>query len=199
MLDVVVTVDVDDVEDVDAAVVVVVVVGQGSGVHDPAPRSMPPSLAQAADDPRTQEKAPPGEPGNAPPGELGTQHWTSAAVVVVVVVVIVLVVELVVPAVELVVVAPAAVVEVVLDAGTVVVVAVVVDPPEHGIDPSTPVNAVMQSTKAPTVESIVTASPVVWQSVRPSSRPKPATSLPVQRARQITTDPSSGAMPFWPP
>ena len=64
-----------------------VVVGHGSGVHEPGPRSVPPSSAQSAGDSGTQMKAPAGEPG--------TQHCVMAGALVVVVLVVGVLVELV--------------------------------------------------------------------------------------------------------
>ena len=76
------------VVDVVVLVVDVVVVGHGSGEHEPAPRSRPPSVAHCVGSSTTQVNAPMGEPGR--------QHCTGAAVVVVVLVVVVEVVDVVV-------------------------------------------------------------------------------------------------------
>jgi len=62
---------------------VVDVLPHGSGVQVPAPWSVPPAAVHWAAVPSVQM--------NAPPGELGVQHWIGGAVVVVVVDVVVLV------------------------------------------------------------------------------------------------------------
>jgi hypothetical protein len=77
---------VDDVDEVVVAVVVVVVPrsAQGSGEQLPDPNSVPPTVAHSSDFSSSQVKG----VSNAPPGEVGTQHWMSTRGRVVVVVVV---------------------------------------------------------------------------------------------------------------
>ncbi len=190
---VVVVVDVDvelelvlDDVDVDVEHDVDVVVGQGSGLHEPTPRSRPASVAQSVADSTTHV--------NAPPTELGTQHWVRLWTVVLVVdVVVVLEVTggddddvVVVECRDVVdVVTCKDVVDVVVPGEPVVVV--VVDASAHGVAPFGPSSDVTQSTKAPTVESTIARSPRVRQSSRLSSCANPNGSLPEHLEVQRTS------------
>lgn len=137
-----------------ALVEVVLVVGvlvvellaeHGSGTQEPGPTSVPPSSAQSAGDSGMQK---------APPSELGMQHCVTAGRLVVVVLVVVLGA----PPIVVVVGAGDDVVDVVdVEPGAIVVLLEV----PHGVEPATPTRLVMQSTKAPSAESIAAASPVV--------------------------------------
>jgi len=59
----------------DVVLVLVVVATQGFGSHVPGPAEVPPCPVHCSPVSSSHVNAPPTDPGNAPPGDDGIQHW----------------------------------------------------------------------------------------------------------------------------